>query len=314
MAADRLHLSWSDVEELAAAIARRHHGASIDAVFGIPQGGYPVATLVGQELGVPVILRDPRGGDDSWRVALGPRMLVVDDLVDSGRTVAPYLAAGCRVDALVRKPHTPQPAGAGYNAARTVDQWVVFPWERATGPDDAVVRILEHIGEDPTRPGIIDTPRRVIKAYEELTSGYQVDVAALLDVTFDEQVASNLVVSAGIPFASLCEHHLLPFTGTVAVGYIPAGGVVVGLSKLARVVEAFARRLQVQERMTEQIAEAIEHHLKPAGVGVVVEASHTCQAMRGVRKPGWMVTSALRGILMHSPSARAEFLSIARER
>ncbi|MDE1904871.1 MAG: GTP cyclohydrolase I FolE [Rhodospirillales bacterium] len=195
------------------------------------------------------------------------------------------------------------------------DTWVVFPWEQDTpdqhGPADAVTRLIEHIGEDPTRPGLIDTPRRVLDSLTEMTAGYRMDPAVHLGVVFPDK-CDEMVVVTGIDFTSMCEHHMLTFTGTVAVGYIPDGQVV-GLSKLARVVDVFSQRLQVQERMTEQIANAIDTHLDPKGVGVVVRARHSCMGCRGVRKPAAeMTTSALLGYFKDDPKARAEFLSLAR--
>lgn len=170
-----------------------------------------------------------------------------------------------------------------------------------------VTALLQGLGEDPSRDGLLDTPRRVVSSLRELTSGYHVDVAALLATTFDVNGHDALVVVRDVPFYSLCEHHLLPFHGTVTVGYLPRDRVV-GLSKIARLVDAFARRLQVQERMTDQIAHALDVHLSPMGVGVVIEGLHLCMAMRGVQRAATMVTSAMLGELRHNSTLRAEFL------
>jgi GTP cyclohydrolase I len=177
----------------------------------------------------------------------------------------------------------------------------------------AVRDLLAFIGEDPTREGLLGTPDRVARAWREMTAGYEVDVAELLTRTFAADGYGGLVAITGVDFVSLCEHHLLPFTGTATVGYLPGARRVVGLSKLARLVDAFARRLQVQERMTEQIADAIEAHLTPDGVGVVLQATHSCLACRGARKAGAvMVTSSLRGALLTQPETRAEFMALTR--
>lgn len=174
-----------------------------------------------------------------------------------------------------------------------------------------VALLLTHIGEDRGRPGLIDTPARVVRAMLEMTDGYLIDPGELLATTFDEP-CDEMVVVRGVAFTSLCEHHLLPFVGTAAVGYLPASARVVGLSKLARLVDCFAHRLQVQERMTEQIASAIDEVLEPLGAGVVVEARHSCMGCRGPRKPeAVMVTSAMRGAFKDVPAARAEFLHLA---
>lgn len=173
----------------------------------------------------------------------------------------------------------------------------------------AVREILLALGEDPDREGLRRTPARVAAAYGELFAGLRENPRAHLGTTFDEG-HKELVVLRDIPFASLCEHHLLPFTGVAHLGYIPQGRVV-GLSKLARLVEGYARRPQVQERLTSEIADALMDELAPDGCGVVIEAVHTCMTIRGIQKPGaTMVTSAVRGGFRRRPATRAEFFSI----
>jgi GTP cyclohydrolase I len=179
----------------------------------------------------------------------------------------------------------------------------------------AVTEIIKAIGEDPNREGLEDTPRRVAEMYEELFSGLCRDPREDLKVGY-ELGHHEMVIIKGIPFYSMCEHHLLPFSGTVSIGYIPnAEGRVVGISKLARVVECVSRRPQVQERMVTQIADAINDALKPDGVAVVIEAEHMCMVMRGIKKPGsTVVTSALRGLFRKNAASRAEFLSLIKGR
>jgi GTP cyclohydrolase I len=175
--------------------------------------------------------------------------------------------------------------------------------------EDAVRQILAEIGEDPARPGLEGTPARVHRMYAELTSGYSIDPVELLNGAIFDVDYSEMVVVKDIPFHSLCEHHLLPFVGTAAVAYIPDGQVI-GLSKIPRIVDMYARRLQVQERLTQQVADFLMEQLAPKGVGVVVEANHLCAAMRGVRKPGMvMTTSAVLGLFRRSDKTRAEFFS-----
>jgi len=171
--------------------------------------------------------------------------------------------------------------------------------------------IIKAIGEDPEREGLKGTPQRVAEMYEELFSGMGQDPKEVLGVEY-ELGHRELVILKDIPFYSMCEHHLLPFFGVVHVGYIPnKEGKVVGISKLARVVEIVARRPQVQERMATQIADAIYEGLQPEGVAVVIEAEHLCMIMRGIKKPGSsVVTSALRGIFRRRADSRAEFLSL----
>jgi GTP cyclohydrolase I len=174
----------------------------------------------------------------------------------------------------------------------------------------AVREILLAVGEDPDREGLLDTPKRVAKAYAETFSGLHQEAVDVLGTTFDI-AHEELVLVKDIPFYSTCEHHLVPFHGFAHVGYIPSlEGRVTGLSKLARLVDIFAKRPQVQERLTTQIADSLVRHLKPRGAIVVVECEHMCMSMRGVRKPGAKtVTSAVRGIL-HEPATRAEAMSL----
>jgi GTP cyclohydrolase I len=172
--------------------------------------------------------------------------------------------------------------------------------------------ILEAIGEDPEREGLRDTAKRVAKMYADMFQGLYENPRDHLNVLFDEQ-HDEMVVVKDVPFYSMCEHHLLPFHGKAHVAYIPRGKVV-GLSKIVRVVEAFARRPQVQERLTSQIADLLMDALDAQGVGVVVEASHTCMTMRGVKKPGANVmTSAMRGEFKTNQATRSEFLSLVRQ-
>ena len=183
------------------------------------------------------------------------------------------------------------------------------PGSRNQLVEDAVRTLLAEIGEDPDRDGLRGTPGRVRRTLEQLTAGYRTDPDTLLegaafDVEYDE-----MVVVRDIELYSLCEHHLIPFFGRAHIGYLPRGAVI-GLSKIPRVVDLFAHRLQIQERMTQQIADFLMTRLKPKGVGVVLETTHLCIAMRGVRRPGaTMVTSAMLGTFRSDPKTRAEFLT-----
>lgn len=187
--------------------------------------------------------------------------------------------------------------------------------EIAARPDrdaaEAAVRtLIRWAGEDPSREGLVDTPARVVRAYAEWFEGYTQDPAGILQRTFEEVGGyGDIVVLRDIPFESCCEHHMAAISGTVHVGYLPNGRVV-GISKLARVVDAFARRLQVQERLTAQIANTIEDVLAPRGVGVIINATHACMSSRGVRKHGAsMVTSRMLGAFRDDPAIRQEFLA-----
>lgn len=172
----------------------------------------------------------------------------------------------------------------------------------------AVREILLAVGEDPDREGLRDTPERVARMYEEMFAGLRTDAATVLRKTFTEKY-DEMVVVKGISFESMCEHHLLPFFGKAHIGYLPQGKIV-GLSKLARAVEILSRRPQVQERMTQELADVLMEELDARGIGVVLEASHTCMAIRGIRKPGSVcTTSAVRGIFKSNASTRSEFMA-----
>jgi GTP cyclohydrolase I len=205
------------------------------------------------------------------------------------------------------RPHARSLAEAGREESRP-SQGVDLPTiERA------VREILTAVGEDPDRPGLLDTPRRVAKMYAEMFAGLHLEPERHLEVTFPETY-DEMVLVKDITFNSMCEHHLLPFSGVAHVAYLPNGRVT-GLSKLARVVEEVARRPQVQERMTQTIADMVEERLETAGVAVVVQAEHSCMSLRGIRKPGSLtVTSALRGVFKTDPASRAEVMSLINAR
>jgi len=174
----------------------------------------------------------------------------------------------------------------------------------------AVREILLAVGEDPTRDGLRETPRRVARAYRDLFAGLNDDAGRHLERTFEHE-SDQLVVVGNIDFSSTCEHHLLPFFGKAHIAYLPGHGRVVGLSKLARTVDVFARRPQLQERLTEQVAEALDEHLSPRGVCVVMEAEHLCMRVRGANKPRAITTTmAVRGLYRTDPAARTEALSL----
>lgn len=291
-------VGWDDVVVLVNDLAERWRDVGVGSVWGVPQGGCVPAVMVAERLGLPMVL-SPRSDT-----------LIVDDLVDSGRT-AKALPPSAGFDALFRKLHSPADVAPH---AREVDGWLAFPWERDGGdPTDAVVRLLELVGEDPSRAGLLGTPRRVVAALREMTAGYADDpVKVLRSAVFSEAESDAMVVAGPFPFQSLCEHHVLPFTGFAAVGYVPRDGNIVGLSKLPRAFLALARRLQVQERLTHEMAAAVVKALDPFGVGVVVTAVHACAELRGVRTRTPMTTSAMVGCLRDQPECRQELLALTR--
>jgi GTP cyclohydrolase I len=176
--------------------------------------------------------------------------------------------------------------------------------------EEAVLRILEAVGEDPQREGLVDTPKRVARMYQELLSGTSKDPRDEITVTYGEQY-DEIIAVRDIPFYSICEHHLLPFHGRAHVAYLPQGGRISGLSKLLRVIDVLSKRLQLQERLTRQIAETLMAALQPRGVMIIVEAEHLCMSMRGVKKPGAItVTSAVEGIFRANEATREEALRL----
>ena len=182
------------------------------------------------------------------------------------------------------------------------------------GMEELIRSLLVEIGEDPLREGLVQTPARVARAWGELTAGYRVDADALVQKALFTSSGKEMVLVNDIDFYSMCEHHLLPFFGKAHVAYIP-NGKIVGLSKIARVVEAFARRLQVQERMTAQIAECLHRNLQADGVGVILHAQHLCMMMRGVQKQNsFAVTSEMLGEFRDNAKTRAEFLTLIGEK
>ena len=193
-------------------------------------------------------------------------------------------------------------------------EWIVFPWEASaeSSIEDNIVRLLQYVGEDTSREGLKETPRRVAKAWAKWTEGYHMDVASILKVFEDgAEKCDEMVIVKDIPIYSKCEHHLADIFGTATIAYIP-NGKIVGLSKLSRLADMFSRRLQVQERLTNQIADAIHEHLDAKGVGVIIRARHMCMESRGICQQGHhTITSALRGVMKDNREARAEFMALA---
>lgn len=266
-------------------------------IYGVPRGGVPVAMALGPMLDA-CLVDDPHLAD-----------VIVDDILDSGATMARYRDKfpDTPFKTLVKKIADP----------RFTNKWIVFPWEITdrgveVGADDIILRLLQFIGEDPNREGLQETPRRVLKGWQEWAKGYGKDPKEILKTFEDgaEHCGDEFVIVHNIPIISKCEHHLADITGIAHVGYIPDGKIV-GLSKLARLADLFARRLQVQERLTNQIADALVDVLQPKGVGVIVRAAHACMSTRGVNVQGSVTTtSAMRGVVLEKPAARAEFLAL----
>lgn len=264
-------------------------------LYGIPRGGIPVAYMVFAEI--------QRKAKPSLQCTIVEKPeeanVFIDDIIDSGKTRDRFCSTylGKRFYAIIEE----KKGG-----------WYIFPWEMGLNQDtsalDIPLRMLEYIGENPERDGLRDTPKRVVKAWDEMFRGYKQDPAECLGRVFDnEEHYDEMAILRDIEMYSMCEHHILPFFGKVHVAYIPTGKIV-GISKIARLVECFSRRLQVQERLTQQIANALDETLKPLGVAVMIEAKHLCMISRGIQKQNSvMVTTALKGVLKEQAS-RMEFL------
>lgn len=268
--------------------------------YPIPRGGIPAAYAIYSREDCPfTIVNTPEEAD-----------FFIDDVIDSGATMRRYCDEfpGKPFFALIDKLN-----------GEHEGEWVVFPWEVTDqGVDesatDIVTRLLQYVGENPERGGLLETPKRVLKAWKHWCGGYEMDAKSILKTFEDGAEGCDEMVVRVVPFYSHCEHHLAAIIGHAVVAYIP-NKKIVGLSKIDRVVDMFARRLQVQERLTNQIAEAIQENLEPKGVAVWVNARHLCIESRGVRNQNSATDSlALRGVFKEDPRTRAEFLAVARSK
>lgn len=295
-------LKISDIHHLAYALSVRIQESGIAAAnklmpcaYPIPRGGVPAALALQCHMPSLVIVDKPEQAD-----------FFIDDLIHSGRTMEVWCDSypGKSFFALIDK----REGGA--------EDWIVFPWEETAekGIEDHITRIIEFAGENPQREGLIETPHRVAEALQQWFSGYNADTDEQILKVFKDGAEGydQMVIVNDIPFYSKCEHHLADIFGTASIAYIPDGKVC-GLSKLSRITDKYARRMQVQERLTNQIADAIWDTLSPKGVGVLIKARHMCMESRGICQQGHhTVTSALRGAILDEPQTRDEFLRLAR--
>lgn len=243
--------------------------------YGIPRGGQVIAGLTGNAVDI-----------------IEECDIIIDDVRDSGRTAEKYKKYGKEIKFLFDKQTEDLP-------------WLVFPWEHSNGRDfqDDILRVIERF-DDPAREGLKETPRRVAKMYEQLLIVKEPKITI-----FDANDYDQMIIDRGISYYTLCEHHLLPFFGKVAIGYIPDKKII-GLSKLARIVDYFSKRLNTQEYFTQNIANYLQDKLKPLGVGVIVTGRHLCKEMRGIKSRGKMITSAMLGIFLKEQKVKEEFLML----
>ena len=301
-----VNLSWKDCQIRAACVAQAidrnwPHDTQLK-VYGVPRGGIPAALLISDAMSnrkLPVNLVMVESADDAD--------LIIDDIIDSGATQRRF--AGRPFFVLINK---------SVECREEEAPWYVFPWEcdapngktvsEVSGPAENIRRLIEYLGDDPNRDGLKETPNRVLKSYGELFSGYGKDPAEVMKC-FDHDTYNQMIVLKDVEFYSTCEHHMITFFGKAHLAYLPQGKVL-GVSKLVMVLEIFSRRLQIQERICDQIVAALMEHLQPAGAACVLEAQHLCMCARGVGKQGSiMVTSSLAGVFQE-PAVKAVFMSI----
>lgn len=271
-------------------------------IFGIPRGGHYPAGIIAHDLSVKQIFNPAE---------ITEKTLIVDDLFDSGKTLQEYMQKYPKSEFAVvyAKNQTPKKCYVGQYVAK---KWLVFPDENGCGIEENLKRTLQYIGEDTTREGLIETPSRMRKAYDEIFAGYKTNPLELVK-TFSEGCCKEMVILKNCEFFSTCEHHFLPFFGHISVGYMPRKKVI-GVSKIARLVDCFSKRMQIQERMTAQIADFLENELDALGVFVICEGVHFCMTSRGIRKQdASMITSAIRGEFISNSAARAEFLALVQK-
>lgn len=262
-------------------------------IYGVPRGGTYAALLAKARHPSAVLVENPEEAD-----------CFVDDIVDSGATRRRYQSQfQMPFYALIDKTN---------GDSHWQGHWFSFPWERMegiAGPEENIVRLLEYMGEDVQREGLKETPHRVVRSYQELYAGYRQDPQEVFKC-FEDGACDEMVLLKGIELTSMCEHHMLPFMGEAHIAYIP-NGKIIGVSKLARLLDIYARRLQVQERLTTQVTQALDTFLQPRGSACVIQARHLCMACRGVKKQhSLMITSSLTGSFRDDPRTRAEFFQL----
>jgi GTP cyclohydrolase I len=285
-----INLSWAAIRERVSQFISTTDLSSFIFVYGVPRGGIPIAIMISEIANLRMT---------SSLKGLNPSdVLVVDDIIDSGAT---------------RERFSEYTFWAVWDKkCYGANDWVVFPWETMSNEapaEDAVTRVLQAIGEDPTREGLEETPKRVVKSWGTLYKGYNEKPEDFIK-TFDADGYDEIVLLKDIEVYSMCEHHMLPFIGKAHIAYIPDKKVL-GISKLARIVEMYARRLQIQERLTKQVTDCLMEYLQPKAAACIIEAQHLCMLMRGVQKQNSiMVTSSLQGAFLEKESARAELMRL----
>jgi len=281
-------------------------GRTYSNIYGVPQGGIPLAIELSHLTKIP-LTSTPNGLPISGEEY---HTLVVDDIIDSGRTRKKY--TDWDFACLHIKNHAKLDSSRStYFLYDDIEDWIVYWWEgnEEKSITDSITRQLEYIGENPNREGLIETPERVVKSWNYIFSGYGQRPENIIK-TFDADGYDEMIILKDIEMYSMCEHHLLPFIGKAHIAYIPDKKII-GVSKLARILEMYSRRAQIQERIGDQVTSCIMKHLNPKGVACVIEAQHLCMQMRGIQKQNSvMVTSSLKGVFLDKPAAREELMRL----
>jgi GTP cyclohydrolase I len=297
----KIEWTWKNVENASTKVANEiisyhlDNNKSLFLVYGVPRGGIISALQVVEKIKKyrPDINIELTNGAEQAD-------FFIDDIIDSGKTEEYFTST-------YKKPFF-----ALYDKTGKSSTWISFPWEQVIeekGVEDNILRILQYVGEDPTREGLVETPKRVVNSYETLYGGYHQNPEDILK-TFNDDSCDEMVLLKDIEFYSTCEHHMLPFFGKAHIAYLPDGKVI-GVSKLARLLEIFARRLQIQERLCQDITSTLDKILKPIGAACIIEAQHFCMTSRGVQKQkSAMITSSLTGKFRDDKIARYELLNL----
>jgi len=299
-----------DIDILAAMVQKscQIYNHKYSAIYGVPQGGVVPAQALSNLLKIKLTT--------DYKKYKAKNILIVDDLMDSGQTIKAFAnydvaVLGKKSNTLERKSKKQTFIGGDFP-----DEWIHFWWEPSVekgvgGIHDNVTRILEYIGENPSREGLVETPKRIVKSWGKLFEGYGQQPKNIMKI-FADGACDEMVLLKDIELYSMCEHHMLPFFGKCHIAYIP-NHKVIGISKLARLMEIYARRMQIQERIGDQITTALMKYLEPLGAACIIEAQHFCMKARGIEKQNSiMVTSSLKGVFLEQPEVRAEFMRLIR--
>ena len=285
-----------DSKELAKKIPKGKYSG----IYGIPAGGILPAYIIAKELNLPLV-----DNPDS-----NSQILIIDDLIDSGRTLENKKYKGFDAAVLYKKSYR-YISKTDYYLKEIPNEWIDLPHDKKTDSEDLIIRMLEKIGENPNREGLLDTPKRVVKMWQEIFRGYdksQKPKIAIFDNGNDGIKYDQMILDSGNGY-SLCEHHMVPFEFTYHFAYIP-NKKILGLSKVARIVDYYAAKLQIQERLVKEIVDELERELQPQGIALILKGRHLCKSMRGVKKEGKMITSEMRGVFKNNQETRNEFLTL----